>query len=211
MPEKKKVDGLVDIAEIAKADLGTSPEGQPPPLLRVGQEPLDIRVFTLQSVEAHMHWMQVDGSWMTFLCNDKPCTLCMAKNSPIKVLLLPVLDAVAREVGLLAIPRNRRAGSLLDALRPFLKEDAGNQLLEVSRSSSRRHQVTPLAADDDLDLGDDIIRAFLGRLDGMSGDDLTALYRGVYRRLTNQELLRDFPELAARIRHRHPDLDLKKL
>lgn len=211
MPEERNREELINISKLAEAEFNSPVAGPTLPLLRVGREPLDVRLFSLQSVEAEIHWCNVDGGWLTLSCNGKPCALCLARNSKTKVLLLPVLDAVAREVGLLPVPRDRRPGGLFDALRPYLKAKMGDKLLEISKTTSRRHQVVPLATDGDIDLGDDVVRAFLGRLEGMSGEDLAALYRGVYRSLTNAELLRDFSDLTTRIRHRHPDMDLEKL
>jgi len=157
-----------------------------------------------------IHWYR-DQGWLVFRCNDEPCVFCLAKHRRQQVLLLPVLDAVNQEVSLLPVPRENRAGSLLDALRPYLRQDTGKALLEIFRSSTRRYQVMPLAGADRLDLGDEVIQSFVHRLRGMSPAEVGDYFRSSYRKLSNRELLRDFPELAARIKHRRPDLDLDRL
>lgn len=201
---------LLDIRKIAEEQHDSSPVGLSLPMLRIGSDPLDIRIFTPQCVEAQMHWFQVDEGWITPLCNLDTCVLCRARYRPTETLLLPVLDAVAREIGILSVPRDRRAGSLLSVLSPFFRDENLGSLLEVSRNRSRRHEVIQLDGGD-LDLGEEVIRKFLASTKNMSVADLETLYRSVYQKLSNQELLRDFPELGTRILNREPDLDLTKL
>ena len=201
---------LLDIRKIAEEQHETSPTGFSLPMVRIGGDPRDIRIFTTECISALMHWLRFDEGWFTILCNLTPCALCRARYSPTEVLLLPVLDAVEREIGILSIPQDRRPGSLLRVLTPFLCDENIGSLLEVSRLRSKRYEITQLAGSD-LDLGDDVIRKFLAITENMSAADLKTLYRGVYQTASNQEILRDFPEVKTRILHREPKLDLTKL
>ena len=214
MPKKKrtkKENGLVNFADVVEEAFGGASGGLQPPLLWVGFDPIDIRLFTPEMAPVETHWYSVDGTRRQFLCNGQPCAFCLAKVNVTRVLLLPVLDAVEREIAILPIPRDYKAGGLMDAIRPFMGKDAKDGLLEIARTRSRRYQVTPLSTDDDTDQGDDIIKSFLARTKDMDEDELASCYRSVFSSSSNQELLRDHPKLATRIRHRYQDLDLETL
>ena len=209
--ESRQNDDVINLAELATETFGSSPALAPLPLVRLGRDPVDIRLFTSDARPVDIHWLKDAGQWFVLRCNGERCVLCMGRNRRQRNALLPVLDAEAQEVALLPVPMDERADSLLHELKPHLGGEGGRKLLEVSRLENRRYSVTPLDGAESLDLGDDAIRGFIGRLDGMTSAAITEYYQLSYKQIANQDILRDFPRLRARVLNRHPGLDLDTL
>ena len=209
--ESRQNDNVINLAELATETFGSSPALAPLPLVRLGRDPVDVSLFTADARPVDIHWLRDGGQWHLLKCNGDRCVLCMGRNRRQRNALLPVLDAEAQEVALLPVPLDERVGSLLQELKPHLGGEGGRKLLEVSRLENRRHSVTPLDGAESLDLGDDVIRAFIDRLAGMTSAAITEYYQLSYKQIVNQDLLRDFPRLRARVLNRHPGLDLDTL
>lgn len=223
MPEDAAQDAActVNLAEIDAVD-HASPVALLTPLRvqRLGYDPVHLRLFTGDAHPALIHWPRVEGRPLPFLCNDpawqareqrRPrCAFCRAGVSREERLLLPACEVVDDEVVLLAIPRSGSPGSLLQALRPHFKPEFDTQLLEIRKRPTGRYEAIRLAGRD-LDLSDEAIKTFLARTVDLSPQELGDYFRQAYRQVANQELLRDLPELAKRIRNREPELDLSEL
>jgi hypothetical protein len=200
---------FIDLWEDTKPVAPTAADS-PLRLLWVRDEPVVITPFSQTAIPVDIHWHQFEDKWDRFRCNGDTCAFCLAKRKQERLMLVPVFDPAAREILILPIPDDDVPGSLLAEIRTFFNPKSPHKLIQIVRLGKRRHVISAMPTEN-LDLGVDIIREFVDRMNAISAAELTEYYRGSYQSVSNATLLRDYPELKRTVEIHNPTLDLSQL
>ncbi|TAK25730.1 MAG: hypothetical protein EPO40_22030 [Myxococcaceae bacterium] len=234
--KKSKDEGAVDAPEISRLALPVPTHGEPGEEDVVDATTLDdnvtpesrrdlalrrrwfdpqltlVRFVTRVLVPASIHtYVPAGSSKLTLHCNGQRCVLCMAKHKPTPIYQLPVYFIDDRELAVIEIEREGKAGGLRSPLVSLLKQaNFSDLIVEISRKDGRYHVAVIRTLDDtnrdEADYGDDALRDLAARR-GVEARDV----RAVVERRDNQTLLSDLDWLARKIRLYHPGLDLSAL
>jgi hypothetical protein len=152
--------------------------------------------FTTSMLRVRLHFLDTQAYRGFVHCSGDRCLLCrIGRKSEVRD-LLPVYDAVARAVGVLAISESLRPNALRPQLAPILRQlkQGGRLVVTVRKLDNVRFEVGTLDLPEDADDGADKIRTFLRQLEA-GVIDLGA----VYPRLSGDELA-GIPEIAQAMR-----------
>lgn len=159
---------------------------------RIGGDPAMVILFTSESAEAQMHFIEDPTVRGYVICPGRGCPACHAGTAPVLMLLLPVFDVTTRAVRVLRIPARRHPGSLLSLIMAHLPKDKPtNRMLAITRNGMKysvvAHQVAPTA-----DRGEEVIRDFLQH------HEMGLKLESAFQRVTCEELA-DVPQIANRL------------
>jgi len=158
-----------------------------------------VRAVTSQMVAALVHWHSTGGAddrtIMLLQCNGAGCVLCGAGNDAKTYLFVPLYFLMDGALGVISFAKNGGPGSLRAQLVPLLgRDDATDLIIEIDRKNRSRYLaklVKKIDDSDGVDYGDDVLADVVAR-GGVSPEDVL----GTVDKLTNEELLEEFPQLA---------------
>jgi hypothetical protein len=152
--------------------------------------------FTTGMKRVTLHYLDSAAFRGYVHCQGADCLVCRVGRQAEVRDLLPVYDAVAQTVGVLAISPNLRPQALRPQLAPILrrlKEDE-RLIVTVRKLDTARFAVAMLPLPEDADDGAEKIQPFLDQFEAGSVD-----LGSIYPRLANEELAA-IPEVAAHMR-----------
>jgi hypothetical protein len=174
-----------------------------------------VRPLSKLLTEMGMHFRDRDvaGTARPFACiaaSGDPCVACLAGKRAVATYLGAVLDVPTRSLCALSLGDGTGPDSLQRQLAQVLRlADFSQKLLEISLHR-RKYTVkilrTIAAEEDGPTYGLDVIREGLAR-DAVNPDALAA----TVDRLTNAEMLDEWPALRGEIALRHPGIDIDAL
>jgi hypothetical protein len=161
-------------------------------LIRIDASESLIVPFTTSLLRVKIHFHDTRAYRGYLHCSGAECLACRIGRKPEVRDLLPVYDAVARAVGVLAVSESLRPQALRPQLTPILRQlrQGGRLILSIRKSDNVHFEVGTLDLPEDADDGADKILAFSRQLEAGS-IDLAA----VYPHIDNEELAQ-IPEIA---------------
>lgn len=121
-------------------DLLKDPEplGSKPSAIRIGPDPVLLRLFTQFHVEVLLHWEDHEAQRGYFRCPVAGCPYCKLNKVPSRRVLLPAAEVAQGTVGVLSVGLGNRPNPLKAAVREVLSlPDCLSKLLKVSRHDGR--------------------------------------------------------------------------
>ena len=119
-------------------------------LLRIGQEPKFLQMFTMQAVKVEVHYLDPDdvlsnGGYCHCLGED--CPACKATVAKKKFMLMPVGDLIHGDIKILRIPLEKGPGKMATELeKVFALSDPSAVTTMISRARNFKHTVITKAA-----------------------------------------------------------------
>jgi hypothetical protein len=169
-------------------------DGQPDHLqeLRLGSDPAMVHLFTSETTDVGMHFVDDPSVKANVICPGKGCPVCHLGSAPTQTMLLPTYEIGSKTIRVLRVTMTRKPGSLAACLQPHV---AGGQtsarLLAITRHDYRyavvAHQVATTA-----DRGDDVIKDFLNVA------YREALVKSAFRQMSAEELA-EVPVIANKL------------
>ena len=114
-------------------------------LLRIGQEPKFLQLFTKQASTVKVHYLNPDdvlpkGGY--YHCLGEDCPACKATVSKKKFMLMPVGDLIHGDIKILRIPLEKGPGKLATELaKVFALNDPSAVTTMISRARNFKHTV----------------------------------------------------------------------
>ena len=169
-------------------------DGQPSQLqeLRLGSDPAMVLLFTADTADVGMHFVDDPSVNSYVICPGKGCPVCHLGSAAVATMLLPVYEIGTRTIRVLRVPKRRQPGSLAACILPHVAGGKpSDRLLAITRNGAKytvvAHDVAAAA-----NRGEDVVRAFI------AGTDTDAQLKSAFKLMTPEELA-DVPAIANKL------------